>query len=802
MGEPLELIRWDAASGKFAVGDRAADALRRLAGPVSVVAVCGRARQGKSFILNQLLQVTGGFQIGSTHRPCTKGLWMWSAPQRRVDAAGREYHVVLLDTEGIDAYDQTAQYSTQVFSLAVLLSSLFVFNQLALVTEMTRHVRVRASGGGGCGPGGGGGPDADAAELGAHTPAFLWLLRDFYLRLEDEAGGAVTPSAYLEAALAPAPGGGPAADAKNAALVSLDTTPPEALRPEFREGVAALIKLIFEKAQPKRLGALELTGPLLAGLAEAYVTAINDGAVPTITTAWQARRRGAAQQQAPRRPRAARPAVGDGRARARRRPRAAQGVAEQECRRAADAAEAAYAREFSEVTPARGRTRAASGAPRRPCAAPHAARPAARATPAAPRGAGGQDVPPEDAELAAEHARCLGAAGAAFDAVAVGEPAIVAAHRRRYADACAARFAQVRGRRLAEAAAAANELLLAGAARLSAAASSGAPADALPDALARAVRDALARQETQARSDVLRLAEALGAAQRQAAALRERADKAEASAGAAGGEADGLRRRLKEASHELAGLRVESEARAAKVGAAGGGPPRQPVCGEGGQRAVARFLSARLPPRPPGVGAGGAAAGAAAPGEKRLLGARQEADAAARAARLAHQQEATALQAQAAAESARAGGLAAEVAELSAQLAGLGGQLAAAHGAEADLCERLAASKADAAGLARQLDEARAQLAAAALQRQLAERARDEAQAAVAELEEQLEDIGVQIAGHMQEAEAEQERAHSLTGAGAARLGGSRKASGGGLLLPALSGELQQQDGAQLIKAG
>jgi hypothetical protein len=50
--------------------------------------------QGKSFILNQLLQTTGGFQIGSTTRPCTKGLWMWSTPQRKLDELGKEYHIV------------------------------------------------------------------------------------------------------------------------------------------------------------------------------------------------------------------------------------------------------------------------------------------------------------------------------------------------------------------------------------------------------------------------------------------------------------------------------------------------------------------------------------------------------------------------------------------------------------------------------------------------------------------------------------------------------------------------------------
>jgi hypothetical protein len=67
---------------------------------------------------------------------------------------------VMLDTEGIDAWDQTGQYSVQIFSLAVLLSSLFVYNQmggideaaldrLSLVTEMTKHIRVRAANSGG-----------------------------------------------------------------------------------------------------------------------------------------------------------------------------------------------------------------------------------------------------------------------------------------------------------------------------------------------------------------------------------------------------------------------------------------------------------------------------------------------------------------------------------------------------------------------------------------------------------------------------------------------------------------------------
>lgn len=48
-----------------------------------------------------------------------------------------------------------------------------------------------------------------------------------------------------------------------------------------------LTKIIFERAQPKRLGSQIITGPMLATLASEYVKAINEGAVPTISTAWQ-----------------------------------------------------------------------------------------------------------------------------------------------------------------------------------------------------------------------------------------------------------------------------------------------------------------------------------------------------------------------------------------------------------------------------------------------------------------------------------------------------------------------------------
>lgn len=93
-GQPLELVQYDTNTGKFSVGQQALKVLRSIKGPVGVVSVCGRARQGKSYILNQLLGQSSGFVVAPTHRPCTKGLWMWSAPVARESPDGSTYHLV------------------------------------------------------------------------------------------------------------------------------------------------------------------------------------------------------------------------------------------------------------------------------------------------------------------------------------------------------------------------------------------------------------------------------------------------------------------------------------------------------------------------------------------------------------------------------------------------------------------------------------------------------------------------------------------------------------------------------------
>ncbi|CAN6272465.1 unnamed protein product [Urochloa humidicola] len=309
-GRPLRLVYCD-ERGRFRMDPEAVAALQLVKGPVGVVSVCGRARQGKSFILNQLLGRSSGFQVASTHRPCTKGLWMWSAPIKRTALDGTEYSLLLLDSEGIDAYDQTGTYSIQIFSLAVLLSSMFIYNQmggideaaldrLSLVTEMTKHIRVRANGG-----------RSTAAELGQFSPIFTWLLRDFYLDLVENERK-ITPRDYLEIALRPLEGRGKDISSKNEIresirslfpdrecftlvrplnneneLQRLDQIPLEKLRPEFQAGLDELTKFIFERTRPKQVAGTIMTGPVLAGVTQSFLDALNNGAVPTISSSWQ-----------------------------------------------------------------------------------------------------------------------------------------------------------------------------------------------------------------------------------------------------------------------------------------------------------------------------------------------------------------------------------------------------------------------------------------------------------------------------------------------------------------------------------
>ncbi|XP_065874616.1 uncharacterized protein [Euphorbia lathyris] len=315
-GRPIRFVYFD-ENDNLRLDSEAIDVLQRIKGPVAVVSIFGPARQGKSFIVNQILGKSSGFPISSTHQSCTKGLWMWSEPLKRIALDGTEYDLLLFDSGGINAYDHTGMHSAKMFTLAVLLSSMFIYNQvglideaaldrLSLVTEMTKHIHVRASE-----------RNDSISEFEYFIPVFIWLLRDFYLDLVED-NTRITPHDYLKHALRPMLDGGKDIATKNqicesiraifpnqecftlvrplnneTELQHLDQVSLDKFRPEFQSGLDVFVKFVYERTRPKQVGGSAVTGPLLATITKFFLDVLNESSIPTISSSWQIRARDA-----------------------------------------------------------------------------------------------------------------------------------------------------------------------------------------------------------------------------------------------------------------------------------------------------------------------------------------------------------------------------------------------------------------------------------------------------------------------------------------------------------------------------
>jgi hypothetical protein len=143
------------------------------------------------------------------HAACTKGLWIWTEaiPSQRED--GKPVNILVIDTEGIGALSADHTHDTRIFTLALLLSSLFVYvnpwtrvhvccfaltgafsynstgaideaalSSLGLIVNLTKHIQVRSGTKG----------EDDGSDFATFFPEFLWILRDFALMLKDANG--------------------------------------------------------------------------------------------------------------------------------------------------------------------------------------------------------------------------------------------------------------------------------------------------------------------------------------------------------------------------------------------------------------------------------------------------------------------------------------------------------------------------------------------------------------------------------------------------------------------------------------
>jgi len=110
--------------------------ISKIQGKIGVVSVAGLYRTGKSYLLNRiLLGRSSGFGVGPTINPCTRGLWIWSEPIQGTTPNGEPINVLIVDTEGLGAYNETQNHDVRIFTLAILLSSYFIYNSMGSIDE-------------------------------------------------------------------------------------------------------------------------------------------------------------------------------------------------------------------------------------------------------------------------------------------------------------------------------------------------------------------------------------------------------------------------------------------------------------------------------------------------------------------------------------------------------------------------------------------------------------------------------------------------------------------------------------------
>eukprot|EP01138_Halocafeteria_seosinensis_P005506 gb/GECG01005628.1/.p1 GENE.gb/GECG01005628.1/~~gb/GECG01005628.1/.p1 ORF type:complete len:782 (+),score=159.58 gb/GECG01005628.1/:1-2346(+) len=305
---PLSFITIDEETNRFVVHQDAVDYLNSLQGKIAVVSIAGIYRTGKSYLLNKMMDAPKGFQVGPTVKACTKGIWIWG---KALETDDSDEHILFLDTEGLGSTNRSETYDCRIFALALLLSSYFIYNsfgtidgnaiqRLSLVVNLTKYIHVKARQ-----------TDEDTGtEFSQFFPHFLWVVRDFSVKLERN-GKKISAREYLEEALRPEDSSSESAEQKNAVrlllrnffperdcitmvrpvndekqLARLADQPDEELRPEFRKQLEALKKRVFNTVRPKTMYGQPLNGAMLANLAQQYVAALNDNKTPTISTAW------------------------------------------------------------------------------------------------------------------------------------------------------------------------------------------------------------------------------------------------------------------------------------------------------------------------------------------------------------------------------------------------------------------------------------------------------------------------------------------------------------------------------------
>ena len=303
--------------GKFIISDEARKLLSQKSNEnLGIISLVGKYRTGKSFLLNRVIlnrKENVGFNVGPTFKPCTKGIWIWSDPLILNNVhSSQPFPCYLIDTEGLGAYDEEINHDSKIFLIAVLISSLFVYNSfgaidenqindLSFVLNLSKTIKIKSVS-----------IEDNEEELAKYFPTLLWLLRDFSLKLEDKNGNVITEKQYLENALVELSGMSSTIEEKNRVrslirtyfperdcfcmvrpieeerdLQNLQNLPDNQFRKEFLEQSKIFRNKVMKKTKPKRFRNKLLSGSMLVELVQSILDSINSGSIPVIENSWK-----------------------------------------------------------------------------------------------------------------------------------------------------------------------------------------------------------------------------------------------------------------------------------------------------------------------------------------------------------------------------------------------------------------------------------------------------------------------------------------------------------------------------------
>ena len=221
----IPFVTYDDLTKKFIINDEAIKVLSKEENKqIGILSLVGKYRTGKSFLLNRVLiekKSSKGFEVAPTIKPCTKGIWLWASPLIiSNNYSNTPFPAYLIDTEGLGAYDEEINHDSKIFLIAILISSLFIYNSfgtidevalnnLSLILNLSKSLKIRNN------SNSLNANDNDEEEMAKYFPSLLWILRDFALKLEDNEGNVITAKQYLENALMKQKGSSESIEEKN-----------------------------------------------------------------------------------------------------------------------------------------------------------------------------------------------------------------------------------------------------------------------------------------------------------------------------------------------------------------------------------------------------------------------------------------------------------------------------------------------------------------------------------------------------------------------------------------------------------